>query len=605
MAEQTGGSGQGFVPVDRNARRVIEERLDETLFVEASAGTGKTASLVGRVVSLVRTGRATLDRIAAITFTEAAAAELRDRVGEGLEEASDGAGSEEERARCERGVIDLDQASIQTLHSFAAALLHEKPLEAGLPPAFETSDEIAAGIRFDEAWTEWLDPILEGNSPLSEHMGLALTMGVTLAQLKEVALAFHRNYADLEGATFGPPPVTASGWMDGLRDAGSEMERLCTYSQLMDDDQLYRHVQLKLREIGRLENEEPGSAMAYRQLSRVLPLRYGRGRQTDWDTDPVTGENACKALKELLAGLQEGVAPVLESALAEAVAPILDTLREFVLVYKERRRAEGRAEFHDLLVWARDLLRDDLEVRDHFRERFSHVLIDEVQDTDPIQTEIAMFLSEATSEDGEGSSRPSSWDSVVPEAGKLFVVGDPKQSIYRFRRADVIQMNGLRELIEGSGGRTINLVQNFRSQRPVVGWVNQVFGKWMDVGAEAAAGDGFVQARYEAMYAQWAGESDSTFGPRVWALADKEVEGAVDDVRREEARQIATLLRQMVDNGWRTLDREQTDVTGVETYRAATYADVCILMPTRIGLRDVGEGAGGVRTFRTGWRARR
>ena len=585
MTEQTEGSGQKFVPVDEEERSVIAARLDETLFVEASAGTGKTASLVGRVASLVRTGRATLDRVAAITFTEAAAAELRDRVRQELEEAADCAGSEEERARCAQGVEDLDQASIQTLHSFAAALLHERPLEAGLPPAFETSDEIAAGIRFDEAWAEWLDEMLEEDSPLAPQLGLALTLGVTLPQLREVALAFHRNYTDVEGKAFGPTPAVASGWMDEPRDAGSEMERLCMYSQLMDDDLLYRHVQVKVREIRRLGDEEPDSAMAYRQLSRVLPLRYGRGRQTDWDTDPATGENACKALKELLRETQESAEASLEAALGAAMVPILDALREFVLGYAKRRRVEGRAEFHDLLVWARGLLRDKVDVRDHFRARFSHVLIDEVQDTDPIQTEIAMYLSGAVPEAGQGGDqRPVAWDSVVPEAGKLFVVGDPKQSIYRFRRADVVQMSRLRELIEGAGGRTVNLVQNFRSQKQVVGWVNHVFKNWMDAGTEAAAGDGFVQAAYEAMDARWTGESGSTYGPRVWGLADKEVEGPIGDVRRDEAGQIAYLLRRMVTDGWRTLDRERAEATGAEAYRAVTYADVCILMPTRTGL---------------------
>ena len=585
MTGNCDGSYQRFVPVDEDARRAIADCLDETLFVEASAGTGKTHSLVGRVVSLVRTGGATLNHVAAITFTEAAAAELRDRVRQELEKAAlDGSLRDEERARCAQGVIDLDQTSIQTLHSFAASLLHERPLEAGLPPAFETSDEIVAGLRFDEAWAEWLDPILDGGLPLSDHMGLALTMGVTLAQLKEVALAFHRNYADLEGATFGPPPGAASGWMDVLGDAGSEMERLCGYSQLMDDDQLYRHVQLKLRELRRLGREEPVPETAYLQLSRVLPLKFGRGRQTDWDTDPVTGENACRGLKELLRETHEFAEGALVSALAGALFPILDELRGFVLEYAKRRKDEGRAEFHDLLVWARDLLRDSLEVRDHFRERFSHVLIDEVQDTDPIQTEIAMFLSEAVSGNGEGESRPTSWDSVVPEAGRLFVVGDQKQSIYRFRRADVVQMNSLRERIEGAGGRTISLVQNFRSQKRVVEWVNKVFGEWMDVGTEAVEGDGFVQAGYEAMNGRWEGESGSTYGPRVWALADEEMEGPIDDVRREEAWQIATLLRRMTADGWRTLDRETTDATGREEYRAVTYADVCILMPTRTGL---------------------
>ena len=586
-AHQTDASGQGFELADEKARRVIADHLDDTLFVEASAGTGKTASLVGRVVGLVRTGEAKLDGIAAITFTEAAAAELRDRVRGGLEAAAVGAGSEEERALCAKGVGDLDQASIQTLHSFAAALLHERPLEAGLPPAFETSDEIVAGLRFGDAWTEWLDEMLELDSPLASQLGLALTLGVTLAQLRDVALAFHRNYADLEGATFGPPAVTSSVWVDELRAAGAEMERLCVYSQLMDDDLLYQHVQVRLREIRRLEEEEPGSPAAYRQLSRVLPLRFGRGRQADWDTDPDTGENACKSLKALLVETQEVTEAALELALGEAMAPILDALREFALGYAERRRAEGRAEFHDLLVWARNLLRDKVEVRDHFRGRFSHVLIDEVQDTDPIQTEIAMFLSEAVADGVSDDQRPMAWEEIVPKAGKLFVVGDPKQSIYRFRRADVVQMNRLKGRIEGTGGRTVNLVQNFRSQKRVVAWVNHVFGQWMDVDSEPAPGGGFVQAEYEEMFAQRAGEPESGVGPRVWALADEEVEGPIGDVRREEAGQIARLLRRMVadEDGWQTLDRGATDdATGKERYRSVTYADVCILMPTRTGL---------------------
>ena len=166
LRNSDGERGKRFVPADEDSRRVIAEQLDETLFVEASAGTGKTASLVARLVSLVRTGRTTLDRIAAITFTETAAAELRDRVRQGLEEAAaDASLGEEARARCAQGTVDLDQASIQTLHSFASALLHDRPLEAGLPPAFETSDEIAAGLRFDEAWTEWIDAALEEDSP--------------------------------------------------------------------------------------------------------------------------------------------------------------------------------------------------------------------------------------------------------------------------------------------------------------------------------------------------------------------------------------------------------------------------------------------------------
>ena len=135
MTQQMNTTGKAtFVPRDDDARKSIRENLDDTIFVEASAGTGKTTSLVDRVVNLVASGRTKLDRLAAITFTESAAAELRDRIRQQLElAADDGSRSEEERDRCREGVADLDQASIRTLHSFAAQLLHERPLEAGLP----------------------------------------------------------------------------------------------------------------------------------------------------------------------------------------------------------------------------------------------------------------------------------------------------------------------------------------------------------------------------------------------------------------------------------------------------------------------------------------
>ena len=148
-----------FVPVDADVRQAIGDDLGATLFVEASAGTGKTTSLVQRVTNLVATGTTTLDRVAAITFTEAAAAELRDRVRSELEKASgDDQRDQVERDRCYQGIADLDQADICTLHAFAGNLLRERPLEAGLPPSFETSDEILAGIKLEDEWSAMAGP---------------------------------------------------------------------------------------------------------------------------------------------------------------------------------------------------------------------------------------------------------------------------------------------------------------------------------------------------------------------------------------------------------------------------------------------------------------
>ena len=562
-----------FTPQDKAHRDRIRESLDETLFVEAGAGTGKTTSLVERVIKLVSSGTTTLDRIAAITFTNAAAAELRDRIRQALESAdSDTFIGDEERERCSRGVQDLDQASIQTLHSFASSILMERPLEAGLPPSFEAMDEIAGDIDFDAAWSSWIDDALEGDLPLPT-LPMALSLGLSPAHLRDIALKFHANHDLLAEATFDDTPMPPSASAASLVKASGELDRLCGYSDLKESDRLFGHVQGKLGTIRRLPDVEPGSATGYRLLSQTLPLRQSRGRQGDWSIDPNTGQNACKRLKELLADLHAQVEDELAEVRRSALASLLRALKTFVLEYADDRKRRGRAGFHDQLVWARDLLRDNIEVRDHFRGRFSHLLIDEAQDTDPIQAEIAMFLAESTP--SPGKERPRHWKQIPPERGKLFVVGDPKQSIYRFRRADVRQMGRLRERM---GGDSVQLVQSFRSQRPIIEWVNHLFGEWMSQGND--------QTPYAPIVHRWEALTDQGAGPGVWHIGDV-MEGVIEPIRRAEAGEIARLLAAIGGGKLRVLDREATEASGVENYRPATYSDVCILMPRRTGLRTL------------------
>ena len=581
----------GFVPVDDDARRTIRDDLGATLFVEASAGTGKTTSLVQRVTNLVATGTTTLNRIAAITFTEAAAAELRDRIRSTLEEASvDDARCEVERSRCRQGVADLDQADICTLHSFAGSLLRERPLEAGLPPSFETSDEIVAGIKFEEEWSGWLDRHLDGETDLAPQLALALTLGLTVTHLRTIARAFHQNYSDLSEVSYHagdcPPPSV----VDTLLDSAAELERLGAFSRIGQSDPLYDHVMDKLPSLRLLSGAVAGSADGYRLLLSLLPLRQSRGRQGDWDNDPISGRNACAVLKGLLGDLDREANEEIAYTRRSVLMPILEELRQLVLEYAGKRRSEGRAEFHDLLVWARELLRNNAPVRDHFRERYTHLLIDEAQDTDPIQAEIAMLLAEsARAGDGvpDGAAR---WDQISPEPGKLFVVGDPKQSIYRFRRADVGQMKRLQSSMQDSGGRTLKLVQNFRSQKPVVGWVNRLFEQWMEEGHTAGVDDGNTQAVYDDMSALWIGDTGNPFAPRVWTLGNEAVESPIAEIRAEEARQIGILLCQMVAERWETLDQTATESSSCEIYRPVRYSDVCILMPRRTGLAALERG---------------
>jgi ATP-dependent helicase/nuclease subunit A len=563
----------GFVPRDQETRRRIQEALEENLFVEAGAGTGKTSSLVDRIVALVASGRATLDRVAAITFTEAAAAELRDRAREALERAAaDVKRPGEERNRCSRAVADLDRAAIQTLHSFAGSLLRERPLEAGLPPAFETLDQIAADLAFQEAWEAWLDEALD-DPALQPTLRLALSLGLRLDHLHEVAQAFHASYDLLEGAAFPDVPLTEPLAARALEDAAGELERLCAFSRNGDSDPLVAHVRGVVGIARRLQGMNPASATTWRVLAESLPLRHSRGRIGDWDTDPETKQNACTRLKALLQELDDQAREDLAKARTACLMPLLRAVREFVLGYAAERKRQGHAEFHDLLVWARDLLRDNLEVRDHFRERYSHLLLDEAQDTDPIQAEIATFLAEEVPPGTPPKARPRRWTEIRLAPGKLFVVGDPKQSIYRFRRADVAVMARFQGSISE---QPVRLVQNFRSQRPVVEWVNHLFQAWMQ---------GDSQAAYVPIVHRWEPNTDHPRRPAVWALGGPLEEKYVATVRRQEARAIASLVQRVKAEEWPVLDREATDREGTERFRPAQFKDICILMPQRTALR--------------------
>ena len=548
------------LPSDHAARQAIRERLDDNMVVEAGAGTGKTTSLIGRVLALVTTGRADMGQIAAITFTDAAAAELRERIRESLEDAADCTDlQQEERTRCEAAVRDLDRASVQTLHSFAGSILNERPLEAGLPPGFQPRDEIQAHIAFDEQWSEWLDSTLD-DPQAQEALRPVLEMGLQLGQMRQIASAFHKNYDLIEGASFDAPPMPYLA--STLLAARDELERLSAFSK-SDDDVLLTHVRCVLARASQVERAD--ASEAYRVLAQSPKIRFGRGRQADWDTDPDTGQNACAAIKALLKETDGDMNESLERTRAAVLVPVLDLLKKFVLEYAAKRKADGVADFHDLLVWARDLLRDNIEVRDYFRERYSHIFIDEVQDTDPIQAEIAMFLAEDAPDSVDPANRPHDWRKVRPAPGKLFVVGDPKQSIYRFRRADIEQVKQLHERV---GGRRENLTQNFRSLRPIIAWVNHVFGQWI------ADGDG--QPDYIPLQAE---RLNGDPHPPVQYIGE-EREGIVGQVRDEEARAIANVIRTALRDGWEV--RSEDD--GEPTLRAVTERDICILMRTRSGL---------------------
>jgi ATP-dependent helicase/nuclease subunit A len=182
---------------DQQARDRISDDLESTLFVEAGAGSGKTTALVNRVVRLVTTATAELAGIAAITFTDKAAVELRDRVRQQLEQEAEANAGSEIGDRCRLALGQLDRAAIGTLHAFAERLLSEHPIEAGLPPRLEILDEVSSGVEFERRWAGFRDELLA--DPAYERTLLLLFgAGVPATALRALAVAFNQNWDQVE-----------------------------------------------------------------------------------------------------------------------------------------------------------------------------------------------------------------------------------------------------------------------------------------------------------------------------------------------------------------------------------------------------------------------
>jgi len=222
---------------DQIERDRISSDLGTTLFVEAGAGSGKTTALVDRVLALVIIAGVPLRSIAAITFTDKAGAELRDRVRRELETRAIGEGDDETKGRCRTALDELDGAAIGTLHAFAQRLLTEHPIEAGLPPRVEVLDEVSSGVAFDQRWAGFQDELLS-DPTLERTLLLLLATGVKENALRALAIAFDDNWDLVEERVpdHAPEPPRVK---ELLRSALADVHDVCG-EPCRDPDDLLR-----------------------------------------------------------------------------------------------------------------------------------------------------------------------------------------------------------------------------------------------------------------------------------------------------------------------------------------------------------------------------
>jgi ATP-dependent exoDNAse (exonuclease V) beta subunit len=536
---------------DAEARRAVAEDLDRTLFLEAGAGSGKTSCLVTRFTALVESGVAA-DHIAAITFTEKAAGELVDRIRFELEErASDGS------TQCQDALVVLDRAAIGTLHSFAQRILNEHAAEAGLPPRIQVLDEIASQVGFEARWEAYVDRLLD-DPAMEQALRLLLASGAELRHLHDVAAAFDDNW-DLveERETWQPPAVPAldvSGVLADL-EAVLQLSSHCTDHT----DRLLGHLEGTVTEFARGLGDAVDDDTRLGLLEKKLSFGYGRqGNWTSIGIDVVKGRLAdleadCMLLRR---AVQEGVLQVLASSLAG-----------FTVEGARARRRAGELEFHDLLVLARAVLRDPEHgpgVRAQLAQRYQRLLLDEFQDTDPIQVELAVLIA---SDDPAASS--ADWWDVTPAPGRLFFVGDPKQSIYRFRRADIAMFLKARDDLVGASEA---LTMNFRTGRPIVDWVNHTFRQLIIEVPDS-------QPAYLPLEAV---RPAPAVGPPVAFVGDLHPpRSSAEQLRRAEAEDVVGAICRAKHDRWSVGERHDD---GTETWRDPAWSDIAILLPARTSL---------------------
>jgi ATP-dependent helicase/nuclease subunit A len=558
---------------DAAARERIRRDLGDTLFVEAGAGSGKTTALVDRVVALVTTGAAELRQIAAITFTEKAGTELRDRIRRELQRASTDATDPDIRARCRLALDQLDGAAIGTLHSFAQRLLSENPIEAGLPPRVEVLDEVSSGVEFDRRWSAFREELL-AERDLERTILLLLGTGVKAEALDALARAFEVNW-DLVAERVpisAPEPPSLHAVLAPIL---AEIDAVC--HERADcrnpDDKLLERLDRVAEHVAWLRSITDEfallDALGENAARRAPSLKVGAtGNKHNWpDVDVLRAR-----IREVGDRLDDVANQVGQACAARLGAAI----RRFTLRAAEERRAAGQLEFHDLLVLARQLLRDPEQgpiVRARLHQRYTRLLLDEFQDTDPIQIELAVSI--AAADPGDAALATTPWNEIAVAPGHLFVVGDPKQSIYRFRRADISTFLNAQTRFGKEVGALVELTSNFRSTEPVIAWVNHVFDRLMsetpDVDVPVPSQPDYVPLD--------ATRGAPPTGPPV-AVVGREPHpyGAyADDIREAEAGDVAATVARVIAEHWSVRE-------GDDDWRPARLGDITILVPARTSL---------------------
>lgn len=470
---------------DRAARESAETTFDRNVVVVAGAGTGKTTLLVNRLVHLLMKAPApvSMTQVVALTFTNKAATEMKVRLRERLTvlahpqsdtlRAADGGAvskrdlqdrygltGETIAVRAKAALRELEKAQIGTLHSFAAHLLRLHPLESGVDPDFKEDDGLRFEEQFTAAWDCWLDQELSRNGQ-HHPVWRSILSSATLDAVRSLARSLCSESIDLDAmqqqlASTAISPAL-SDWMQLM---GARAEQLLNEH----DRPKRRKVEQMLAAAASVLNLVASKGLAARQDVTIEERAW-----LDKDLGSAVAGWEKHDFRE--AGALIEIAQQLFTVDHTFLNDLLQLLIPLVRNIRETFVRQGWLSFDGLLARARRLLLEYPTLRERIKREYRALLIDEFQDTDPTQYEIILAVSE------RHGAQAARWQEMVLEPGKLFIVGDPKQSIYAFRRADIEAFDRVVDKVLSEGGIAQALTTNFRSDGEVLGPVNETFDR--------------------------------------------------------------------------------------------------------------------------------
>jgi ATP-dependent helicase/nuclease subunit A len=584
-------------PPDQPARTaaVAERRLN--VVIDAGAGTGKTTIVVARLVEMVApkddgVAAIAMSRIAAVTFTRRAAGELRLRIRQSL---LGGLSSPEtsrvRRDRLSAALSELDAAYVGTIHSFADRLLRMRPREARISPAYEIAEEPEGLIA--ETFVRLMHAIERDNLPDTVSGTPAAPHAAQAQAALRDALSIGLPQESVEY-----PQYTKLG-LDALvqsfidtRDVDVPMRPLLA----LDTPRLFEAMRSFIDATLPADPNTQGGARlhalagGFRALltetdpvalhgdildlfERHVPSAYRWRKKVEFEGD-AAGYEAWQVFDG--AGDEPGVKDTLQKTLGAWLGPRLLRVRPVVIaLYEHTKRRHQLVDQLDLVIKLRDLLQGDLESRRFYQMLFDHIFVDEFQDTDPLQAEIVAYLAER-------SPHATDWRKAELSPGKLTIVGDPKQSIYRFRRADIETYDAARALIaEGPAGcLPIELEANFRSRAPLIHWFNHRFDAVLKTSPE---GKRFEPSTGTVYNHHLAPGRPGDFPPSVHVVpfAPPDPDPAFDDLRRLEGEALAHYLAWLVEESGTRIEDPAT-----REMRPLGFGDIAILClsTTNLGL---------------------